>query len=61
MSIANDHYYGHVSRYTVENDVAWLECAACCAVWSTMLVYYLDAPCGNLIDVPLGKPEARTQ
>ena len=26
-----------------------------------MLVYYLEAPFGNLIDVPKGKPEARTQ
>ena len=61
MSICNDHYYGHVHRYIVEKDVSWLECAACCTVWSTMLVYYLEAPFGNLIDVPLGKPEGRTQ
>ena len=26
-----------------------------------MLVYYLEAPYGNLIDVPVAKPEARTQ
>ena len=60
MSISNDHYYGLVNRYIVENDVTWLECAACCTVWSTILVYYLEAPYGNLIDVPLGKSEART-
>ena len=47
MSISNDHYYGHVSRYIVENNVTWLECAACCTVWSAMLVYYLEAPYGN--------------
>ena len=23
MSISNDHYYGHVSRYIVENNVTW--------------------------------------
>ena len=61
MSISNDHYYGHVSRYIVENNVTWLECAACCTVWSTMLVYYLEAPYGNLINVPFGQPEGRTQ
>jgi len=61
VSLSNDHYYGHVHRYIVENNVTWLECAACCTVWSTMLVYYLEAPYGNLIDVPLGKPEGRTQ
>ena len=26
-----------------------------------MLVYYLEAPFGNLINVPIGKPEARTK
>ena len=26
-----------------------------------MLVYYLEAPYGHLIDVPIGQPEARTQ
>ena len=26
-----------------------------------MLVYYLEAPYGNLINVPVGKPEGRTQ
>ena len=61
MSLSNDHYYGHISKYIVENNVTWLECAASCTVWSTMLVYYLEAPYGNLINVPLGKPEARTQ
>ena len=57
--ISNDHYHGHVSRYIVENNVTWLECAACCTVWSTLLVYYLEAPYGHLIDVPFGQPEAR--
>ena len=61
MCVSNDHYYGHVHRYLVEKDVSWLECAACSTVWSTMLVYYLEAPFGNLIDVPLGKPVGRTQ
>ena len=40
MSLSNDHYYGHVNRCLVENAVAWLEVAASCMVWSTMLVYY---------------------
>ena len=61
MCVSNDHYYGHVHRYLVEKDVSWLECAACSTVWCTMLVYYLEAPFGNLIDVPLGKPQGRTQ
>ena len=43
MSLSNDHYYGHVNRFMVENEVTWLECAAPCMVWSTILVYYLES------------------
>ena len=60
MSLGNDHYYDHIDRFIVESSVTWLEGAACCMAWRTMLVYYLEAPYGNLIDVPLGKPEGRT-
>ena len=61
MSLSNDHYYGHVNRYMVENSVTWLECAASCMVWSTMLVYYLEEPHGHLMDVMMGMPEGRTK
>ena len=43
------------------NNVTLLECALSCTVWCTMLVYYPEAPYGQLIDVPLGKQEVRTQ
>ena len=42
MSLSNDHYYGYVDRFLVENQVTWLECAASSVCWSTMLVYYLE-------------------
>ena len=61
MSLSNDHYYGHVNRYMVEHSVTWLECAASCMIWSTMLVYYLEDPYGHLMDVKMGMPEARTK
>merc|ERR1711933_543928 len=60
MSLSNDHYYGHVNKYIVDNNVTWLECAASCLTWSTMLVYYLESPYGHLMDVALGKPQGRT-
>ena len=60
MSISNDHYYGHINRFIVENNVTWLECAATCLIWSTMLVYYFEAPYGHLMKEPLGKPAGRT-
>ena len=57
MHLSHDHYYDHVSRYIVDHNITWPDCAPCCTVWSTMLVYYLEAPYGNLIDVPMGQPE----
>ena len=60
MSISNDHYYGHVNRYIVENNVTWLECAAACMIWSTMLVYYLESPYGHLMNEEMGNPQGRT-
>ena len=61
MSVSNDHYYGHVHEYLEKNKVTWLECAACCTVWSTMLVYYLEAPYGHLMQETMGNPEGRTR
>ena len=61
MSLSNDHYYGHVNKYIVEKNVTWLECAASCMVWSTMLVYYLEEPYGHLMAEVMGKPQGRTQ
>ena len=60
MIISNDHYYGHVNRFIVERNVTWLGRAARCTVWSTMLVYYLEALYGHLMDVAFGKPQGRT-
>ena len=61
MSVSNDHYYGHVHEYLEKNKVTWLECAACCTVWSTMLAYYLEAPYGHLMQETMGNPEGRTR
>ena len=61
MSLSNDHYYGYVPRFLTQEKVTWLECAAACMVWSTILVYYLEAPYGHLMSEVVGKPQGRTQ
>ncbi len=62
MGVANDHYYGYVDRFLVENKVTWLECAAASVCWSTMLVYYLEVPfSGHLMNDEMGFPQGRTQ
>ena len=61
MSLCNDHYYGHVNRFIVDEKVTWLECAASCMVWSTILVFYLELPYGHLMNEVMGSASARTQ
>ena len=61
MSLANDHYYGDVDRFLVENNVTRLECAASSVCWSTMLVYYLENPFGHLMGDAMGAAEGRTK
>ena len=60
MSVADDHYYGYVDRFLVENKVTWLECAAASVCWSTMLVYYLEEPFGHLMGDAMGFAQGRT-
>ena len=60
MSLANDHMYGYVGKLLAEKHVTWLECAAASLVWSTILVYYLEAPYGHLMQEKMDGPEART-
>ena len=61
MSLCNDHYYGHVNRFIVDAKVTWLECAASCMVWSTILIFYLEMPYGHLMNERMGGASARTQ
>ena len=61
MAIANDNYYGYVRDFLVRESVTWLECAASSMFWSTILVYYLEAPYGHLMLEPMSGPEARAK
>ena len=61
MSLANDHYYGYVHSYIVDQDVTWLECAAASVCWSTMLVFYLEEPHGHLMNESMEGAQGRTQ
>ena len=60
MALANDHMYGYVAKLLIQKQVTWLECAAASLVWSTILVYYLEAPYGHLMLETMDGPEART-
>ncbi|MCS5671004.1 MAG: hypothetical protein NZ577_04010, partial [Vicinamibacterales bacterium] len=61
MAIANDNFYGYIDRVIVRYKATWLECAASSLVWSTIMVYYLEAPYGHLMLEPMGQAQARTQ
>ena len=44
MALVNDNFYGYALKLLVEKQITWLECAAASLVWTTIMVFYLEAP-----------------
>jgi len=61
LALANDNFYGYIRELLVKENVTWLECACSNLVWSTILVYYLEEPYGNLMQDSMEGAQARTQ
>ena len=61
MALANDNYFGYAHRLLVEKQISWLERAASSLVWTTIMVYYLEAPYGQLMLESMEGATARTQ
>ena len=60
MALANDNYYGYALKLLVEKRITWLECAAASLVWTTIMVYYLEAPYGHLMLEEMEGAQVRT-
>ena len=60
MAHANDNYYGYALKLLVDKRITWLECAAASLVWTTIMVYYLEAPYGHLMLEEMEGAQART-
>ncbi|CAE7860116.1 esrp2 [Symbiodinium microadriaticum] len=60
MAVANDHMYGFVPPFVIEDGVTWLEVAASSIIYTGMMVYYLEEPFGHLMLEKLEGPIART-
>ena len=60
MALANDNYYGYALKLLVEKRITWLECAAASLVWTSIMVYYLEAPYGHLMLEQMEGTQART-
>ena len=60
MSLANDQWYGYACKLLAERRVTWLECASASLFFSTLLVYYLEAPYGHLMTESMQGAQART-
>ena len=60
MALANDNYYGYALKLLIEKRITWLECAAASLVWTTIMVYYLEAPHGHLMLEEMEGVQARS-
>ena len=49
MALSNDNFYGYAAKLLFTKQIWWLECAASSLVWTTIMVYYLEAPYGHLM------------
>ena len=59
MALANDNYYGYALKLLVEKRITWLECAAASLVWTTIMVFYMEAPYGHLMLEEMEGAQAR--
>jgi len=60
MALANDNFYGYAFKLLVEKRITWLECAAASLVWTTIMVYYVEAPYGHLMLESMEGAQERT-
>ncbi len=61
MALANDNFYGYAHELLVTKQITWLECAASSLVWTTIMLFYFEAPYGHLLQESREGAEARTQ
>jgi hypothetical protein len=60
MALANDNLWGYVSDVIYKHKVRWIEAAVAMPAWTCMLMFYLEADHGHLMDEVLKHAQYRT-
>ncbi|CAK9031745.1 unnamed protein product [Durusdinium trenchii] len=60
QALANDNWYGYPLELLYTEKVRWIEAAAACPVWTSVVAYYLEADRGHLLEESLHRAEHRS-
>jgi len=60
MGLANDNYYGYIPDVISKHRVRWIEAAAACPVWTTLMIFYLEEDEGHLMREEMFHKQYRT-
>ena len=60
MALANDNLWGYVSHVIYKHKVRWIEAAVAMPAWTCMLMFYLEADHGHLMEEVLKHAQYRT-
>ena len=60
MASANDNMWGDISSFIVQYQVRWIEMAGVLPYWTCMIVYYVEADRGHLMNEVLKENQPRT-
>ena len=60
MALANDNMWGYISSIIMQYQVRWIEMAAVLPYWTCMIVYYVEADRGHLMNEVLKENQHRS-
>jgi len=60
MALANDNFWGYTTSLISQYQVRWIEAAIVSPCWTSMIIYYVEADHGHLMNETLGEQKYRT-
>ena len=60
MALANDNCYGYALLIIYRWQVRWIEAAAACPCWTTLMVFYLEEDHGHLMQETMFQQQFKT-
>ena len=62
MALANDNFYGYAPEFIYKRRVRFIEAAAACPCWTTILIFYVEGDEGHLMREQMyGRERKRVQ
>ena len=59
QALANDNWYGYPPNFLYQEKVRWIEAAAACPVWTSVVSFYIEEDRGHLMEEELHRSDFR--